>query len=179
MAEHYIKPRDVSKIKDNPTMLMLRKYHNAIKERGGVRQFFIENVLDKETFSLTIYHRDRVLNMEEAIQYLEMYSHMARANKYHWSYVEFIGERTKPFISKTAAGPRELVITSLRNYFDYGVIVMWYDPVGTFLRYIFVPEIDEETHKMKSCSVLLDVELYNYQAILPPAVWDFDEIFKK
>lgn len=176
MAVRTIPVRDVSIWKKHPVLLMLREYRNAIKEKGGVRAFLDKyGALDDE-FSADLLHRRVRMSKQELVNYLEMLSYDMRKDKYYYSYIEFVGERTKPFISKLESGPRELAVTYTYNAYEYGLIFMWYNKEGTFMRYIFIPHICEETGKIDRCTILLDVEIYNYQTIQPPAIWKWDEI---
>lgn len=175
MANKTIAIRDVSEWKNSPVLKMLREYRNLVKEKGGVRAFFDKFVASDDEFCADLLHRHVRMNKQETINYLEMLSYDMRRDKYFHAYVEFVGQRTKPFISKLESGPRQLCVTYAYNAYDYGLIFMWYDLQGTFLRYVFVPHINEETGKIDKCSILLDVEIYNYQVIEPPASWQWDE----
>lgn len=146
-----------------PTLVMLREYRNAIKEKGGVRAFLDKFASPDDEFSAVLLHRHVRMNKTELANYLEMLSYDMRKDKYYQAYIEFVGNKTKPFISKLESGPRQLCVTYAYNAYEYGLIFMWYDKEGTFMRYIFIPHICEETGKIDKCTILLDVEIYNYQ----------------
>lgn len=150
--------------KSNPVLLMLREYRNAIKEKGGARAFLEKYAVGDDEFTADLLHRKCRMSKQELINYLELMSNDMRKDKFYHAYIEFVGQRTKPFIARNECGPRELAVTYAFNSYEYGSIYMWYSPEGTFCRYIIVPHINKD-NKIERVTILLDVEIYNYQAM--------------
>lgn len=174
----YNKPKNMKResakkrYKANSELRALNQFKEVLEHKCTLDDFIKNRCYCKRPPNIEFLHSDNYLTQEDHCKgYLNSLLRELSNRELFMGFVEFLGNKTKPFIHKKNTEKHKLLVETYPVDQRYGLIVMCYNDEGKFSRFILKVVLNED-HRVTKLEFIYDAGIYNYVFLknlkLPP-----------